>query len=124
MSSFTNSLYDGYQHTWNGTKYLAETVTKHPKTAAIVGGAIAAPITVGIALPLLGFGSIGISAGSTAAAWMATYGGAVPAGGIIATCTSIGMAGFGTAGTVAAVTTGALAGGATVAAVQGVKSKL
>ena len=54
-----------------------------------VGGLIAGP---GI-LTTLGFTASGIKAGSWAAAWMASYAGVVPAGGIFAFLQSIGAAG-------------------------------
>lgn len=44
-------------------------------------------------LPVLGFTSSGITAGSWAATWMASFGGAVPAGSMFATFQSAGMTG-------------------------------
>lgn len=54
-------------------------------------------------LPAIGFTSSGITAGSWAATWMASFGGAVPAGGMFATCQAAGMTGV-TANFVSGVT--------------------
>ena len=48
----------------------------------------------GGALSLLGFTSTGIAAGSWAATWMASFGGAVPAGSLFASLQSAGAAGI------------------------------
>eukprot|EP00798_Chlamydomonas_sp_ICE-L_P032245 gene32245-16811_t len=74
----------------------------------MVGGAIAAA----------GFGAEGIAAGSTAAGMMSAYGGAVPAGGIVAFLQSAGAAGLGAGATAATSLVGAMAFGA-VAGVVG-----
>ena len=55
-----------------------------------VGGLIAGAAV----LPLLGFTSTGIAAGSWAAGWMASFGGAVPAGSLFASLQSAGAAGI------------------------------
>jgi len=44
-------------------------------------------------LPLLGFTSSGIAAGSWAASWMASFGGAVPAGSLFASLQAAGATG-------------------------------
>lgn len=44
-------------------------------------------------LPVLGFTSSGITAGSWAATWMASFAGSVPAGSVFATFQSAGMTG-------------------------------
>lgn len=56
----------------------------------IGGGTLALGYAI---LPLLGFTSTGIAAGSWAAGWMASFGGAVPAGSLFATLQSMGAAG-------------------------------
>jgi hypothetical protein len=58
--------------------------------AAVGGGGLIAGAAV---LPLLGFTSGGVAAGSWAATWMASYAGAIPAGGLFALLQSIGVAG-------------------------------
>lgn len=61
-------------------------------TAVVVGGivAVATPVVVST----VGFKATGIAAGSSAASMMSTFGGGVtPAGGIVATCQSIGAVG-------------------------------
>ena len=55
-----------------------------------VGGLVAGAAV----LPLLGFTSTGIAAGSWAAGWMASFGGAVPAGSLFAGLQSVGAAGI------------------------------
>lgn len=87
------------------------------KKAAIIGGAIAtgavlAPVAVIGAVGALGFGTVGVAAGSIAAGIQsAVYGGAVTSGSIFAICQSIGAAGLGIAGTVSSAAVGATAGG-------------
>ena len=66
----------------------------------------AAPVIVPYAAGVLGFGVGGIKAGTTAAYLMSLYGGAVPAGGAVATLQSIGAAGIGLSGTAIATVTG------------------
>ena len=55
-----------------------------------VGGFVAGAAV----LPLLGFTSAGIAAGSWAATWMASCGGVVPAGSLIASLQSVGAGGI------------------------------
>nr|XP_017495894.2 interferon alpha-inducible protein 6 [Manis javanica]XP_017495895.2 interferon alpha-inducible protein 6 [Manis javanica] len=66
---------------------------------AVGGGLMAAALPV--ALPVLGFTSAGIAANSVAASLMSwsavANGGAVPAGGLVATLQSVGAAGGGSA---------------------------
>ena len=57
---------------------------------AVGGGGFIAGAAI---LPVLGFTAGGITAGSWAAAWMASYAGAVPAAGLLAFLQSIGAAG-------------------------------
>jgi len=90
-------------------------------TAAKVGiGLVAAGATTfaaPILLPIIGFSSIGPVAGSLAAAWQVTYGGAVAAGSLFSIMQSVSMAGLGVATTV--MSAGAVAGGAIVLASEG-----
>ena len=58
--------------------------------AAVGGGGLIAGAAI---LPVLGFTAGGITAGSWAAAWMASYAGAVPAASLLAFLQSIGAAG-------------------------------
>ena len=58
--------------------------------AAVGGGGFVAGAAI---LPVLGFTAGGITAGSWAAAWMASYAGAVPAASLLAFLQSIGAAG-------------------------------
>ncbi|XP_060607237.1 interferon alpha-inducible protein 27-like protein 2B [Ruditapes philippinarum] len=64
-----------------------------------VAGGVVSTLGVPAALGALGFTSAGIAAGSAAAAWMSSYGGAVASGSLLAVCQSIGAAGLGAAGT-------------------------
>jgi hypothetical protein len=57
--------------------------------AAVGGGGLIAGAAI---LPVLGFTAGGITAGSWAAAWMASYAGAVPAASLLAFLQSIGAA--------------------------------
>ncbi|CAG2218034.1 unnamed protein product [Mytilus edulis] len=68
--------------------------------AAVGGTALLGTTAI---LPAIGFASSGITAGSWAAAWMASFGGSVPAGGCFALFQSAGMTGA-TTKMVAAVT--------------------
>ncbi|XP_067142094.1 uncharacterized protein [Centruroides vittatus] len=86
------------------------------KTAAIIGGittgAILGPLAVVGVVGALGFGAIGVTAGSIAAGIQsAVYGGSVASGSIFAICQSIGAAGLGIAGTASSAAAGATVGG-------------
>jgi hypothetical protein len=59
-------------------------------TAVGIGGVVGGVVV----LPLLGFTSSGIVAGSWAASWMSLYGGDVPAGSLFAGLQSTGAAGI------------------------------
>jgi len=89
------------------------------KGRGLVAGAalaVAAPFAFVGTVSLLGFGSGGIVAGSTAAGMMsaeaAAAGGGIAAGGTVATLQSIGAAGLGITGTAGAASVGGLCGGA------------
>jgi len=70
--------------------------------------ALAAPIAIPLILGFLGFTSGGVAAGSIAAMWQATFGGAVAANSFFAMCMSVGAAGLGLAGNVLAAIFGGL----------------
>jgi Interferon-induced 6-16 family len=105
-----------------------EFLTPHNLTvqAGLAAGDAAAPLCAGAALTAAGFKSAGIAAGSWAAALMASYGGAVPAGSLCALLQSAGAAGLPAAATAvlsalgvsaaAAAAGAATAGGATAPA--------
>lgn len=82
-------------------------------TAVAVVGAVALPLAIPAAVGALGFGSGGIVAGSWAASFMASYGGAVSAGSACAVLQSIGAAGLAGTGIATAAAGGAAAGAAT-----------
>jgi len=83
--------------------------------AVTVTAAVAAPFAVMGVIGGMGFGTGGIVSGSMAAGMMSAKaiagGGAVAAGGTVATLQSIGAAGLGVAGTSAAAGAGAVVGG-------------
>ena len=81
-------------------------------TGLILGGVTTAvaPFAVPAALGVVGFTSVGIAAGSYAASFMATYGGAVAAGSACAVAQSVGAAGIGTAATAASAATATVIG--------------
>lgn len=89
-------------------------------TAVAVVGAVALPLAIPAAVGALGFGSGGIIAGSWAASFMASYGGAVTAGSACAVLQSIGAAGLAGTGIATAVAGGAAAGAATGGAIAAV----
>ncbi|KAI8596686.1 hypothetical protein EDD21DRAFT_387500 [Dissophora ornata] len=62
--------------------------------AAVVTGVVTAPTAFVATVGMLGFGALGIGAGSWAAKFMASYGGKVAAGSACATLQSIGAAGL------------------------------
>ena len=66
--------------------------------AAATVGYIAAKFGVPAAVAALGFGAGGVATGSWAAWMVSWYGGAVPAGGVVATLQSICTAGLGYVG--------------------------
>ncbi|KAK3825385.1 MAG: hypothetical protein J3Q66DRAFT_327642 [Benniella sp.] len=76
-------------------------------TIAAASGAAVGPVAIVGVVTLLGFGAGGIVAGTPAAAFMAIYGGAVPAGGLCAILQSIGAGGLSAGGTTASSTIGA-----------------
>merc|ERR1711962_1592466 len=94
--------------------------TFNPRKMIIpIFGAAVALVAAPVALPLIGFGAGGIAAGSYAASMMSAAaianGGGVAsmaAGGIIATCQSIGAAGIGLQSAASLATAGGLAGAA------------
>jgi len=87
---------------------LENPVTAVAVTVGTVGGAILLPL----ALPVIGFGSLGPIAGSWAATAQATYyGGAVASGSIFAMMQSAGMAGVSTTVTATLGAAGAISGG-------------
>ncbi|XP_060601288.1 interferon alpha-inducible protein 27-like protein 2B [Ruditapes philippinarum] len=73
-----------------------------------VAGGIVTTFGLPAALGALGFTSAGIAAGSTAASWMASYGGTVASGSLLATCQSIGAAGVGATGAAIGAAAGAI----------------
>ncbi|CAG8481206.1 6633_t:CDS:1 [Funneliformis caledonium] len=75
--------------------------------AAIVAGAALGPLAVTGLVAALGFGEAGIAAGSIAAWMMSLQGGTVAAGSLVATLQSVGAAGLGIGGFLAASTGGA-----------------
>ncbi|CAG8449340.1 12605_t:CDS:1 [Funneliformis mosseae] len=75
--------------------------------AAIVAGAALGPFAVTGLVAALGFGEAGIAAGSIAAWMMSLQGGTVAAGSLVATLQSVGAAGLGIGGFLAASTGGA-----------------
>lgn len=64
---------------------------------AAAAGALTLPLAVPIGLWALGFGARGIAAGSAAAAWMSSYGGAVAAGSALSIAQSVGAVGLSSA---------------------------
>jgi len=95
--------------------------------AVTLAAAFVAPMAVTGVIGALGFGAEGIMAGSVAAGMMsaeaAASGGAIAAGGTVATLQSIGAAGLGVAGTTASMSGGALVGGGIAAETSKVVSK-
>lgn len=86
-------------------------------TAVVAGAAISLPVVIPLAVGAAGFGAGGIVAGSWAASFMATYGGAVGVGSACATLQSVGVVGLGVGGNIiAAAVGGATAGVAVVKA--------
>lgn len=84
------------------------------KELAVVGGAtataaVAGPVAVTTGVGLLGFGTGGITAGSWAAGFMASYGGTVASGSACAVLQSVGAAGLGVVGVGAFAAVGGVA---------------
>lgn len=75
--------------------------------AAGIAGAVLGPVAVVGAITWAGFTASGIVAGSWAAGFMASYGGAVASGSACAVMQSIGAAGLGVAGTTISAAAGA-----------------
>lgn len=61
---------------------------------AVVVGGVLAVVAAPAVLTVLGFTVAGVAVGSVAASAMAVYGGAIPAGGVLATLQSAGAAGL------------------------------
>ena len=80
------------------------------RTLCAIGSAILAVKGVPAAVGVLGFGASGVATGTWAAWLMGLYGGAVPAGGVVAALQGIGAAGLGAVGQTIAGTVGAIAG--------------
>ena len=93
-------------HSGHSTRHVA---------AGVIGGIFAVGAAV-VALPLVGFGAAGITAGSYAASMMSAAavanGGGVVAGGVVATLQAIGAAGLGATGGAVVAGTGAAVGAA------------
>jgi len=70
-------------------------VQASPVLSATVGGAVAAPVALSLALPAVGFTSTGIAAGSTAAWMMSQASGVIGGAAVVAACQSAGAAGLG-----------------------------
>ena len=129
---------DGEEETWKLEPSMPSSLSG-PVIGSMVGlglataaFACAAPFMVTGAVAALGFGEAGIVGGSTAAAMMsaeamAASTGGVAAGGLVATCQSVGAAGLGFLGTSTAIAGGAVVGGtlsaATVAGISNVSKK-
>ncbi|KAF9163800.1 hypothetical protein DFQ26_002133 [Actinomortierella ambigua] len=77
-------------------KSLSWNTTAIPDTVKGAVAGVAAVQVVVVGVGLLGFGPGGIVAGSAAASFMSTYGGAVTVGSLCATAQSIGAAGAST----------------------------
>ncbi|KAI9009363.1 hypothetical protein CLU79DRAFT_488604 [Phycomyces nitens] len=109
--TFHDNVKEAFDRVPNGVKIGA---------AGVVVGGIATPLVVMAPPLLLGFWPGGIIAGSPAAAWMATYAGAVPAGSLFAGMQSLGALGM----SAPIVSTATTAGAATGAAVGAMISKV
>lgn len=72
---------------------ITDLACAHPTATAVVVGAAAAPLIPIVVLPILGFGTGGVGAGTAAAWWMSTYGGLIKAGSTISLLQSAGVVG-------------------------------
>lgn len=110
--------------TWSLEPILPSKMTGEKMRNLSIGGSvaalsiIAAPFAVVGAIGAMGFGSAGIASGSMAAGMMSAEaiasGGAIAAGGTVATLQSIGAAGLGMAGTAASMSAGAVVGASAI----------
>ena len=78
----------------------------------VAGGAAVAIVAVPTILAAIGFGTIGVAAGSTAAAIQATMGGVIVKGSLFAMAQSAAMAGLSAGATAVTGAVGAVVGGA------------
>ena len=108
-----NSSSDANADNKNLSTQITETPKKSTTEKVLIGTAITAGVVAlpFVALPLAGFTSSGVVAGSLAATWQSTIGGSVAAGSLFATCQSVGAVGISTGSVAAAI--GTTAAGAT-----------
>ncbi|KAL3832781.1 hypothetical protein ACJMK2_024395 [Sinanodonta woodiana] len=85
-------------------------LSAQPAHAGAAATACLAPFAIPAGVATIGFTTAGILKGSIAAGMMASYGGLVPAGSVVAVMQSVGAAGLGVGGIAAAGATGAAAG--------------
>ncbi|CAG8611546.1 13131_t:CDS:1 [Acaulospora morrowiae] len=88
--------------------------------AAVTGGALLGPFAITGAVAALGFGQAGIVAGSTATWMMSLYRGYVTAGSLVSILQSVGAAGLGAGGVIAANLGGGVLGGAVASAISSI----
>ncbi|KAF9584362.1 hypothetical protein BGW38_006746, partial [Lunasporangiospora selenospora] len=92
----------------------AKKVSSHDLAIPIlvgVGAAVLAPVAITGAVTAMGFSAGGIVSGTTAASWMASYGGTVVSGSLVAGLQSIGAAGLPAASSVLVSTIGGIGAG-------------
>ncbi|KAL0079422.1 hypothetical protein F4703DRAFT_1874453 [Phycomyces blakesleeanus] len=127
MSSVAKTVIENVKNT-EGMQNTVKGVLDHVPNSVAIGaaGAIAGGIVVPLAVAapplLLGFWPGGILAGTPAAAWMASFGGAVPAGSLLAAMQSLGALGL-TAPIIPIAAAIGSAGGAISGAVFGYKTE-